>query len=218
MQTGHGAEVALNKHPIPVNQTKDRSMTTSTDHKRAATAGPVVPATVFRPRTAGPADAPALIRHLQRLGNGDRYNRFFSGMSDDGIRRYVDGFDWSRMVATCVYSEEDLVGVAELGWEVRGAPRRAELALSVDAGFRRSGLATWLVSEVFRTGRQAGVEQVYASWVGGNDAVGRIMRSHGASIWLNGTHWRGDLSLPGSVDVPATSVGETSRPSILSRV
>lgn len=119
-------------------------------------------------------------------------------MSDDGMRRYVDGFDWSRMVATCVYSEDDLVGVAELGWEKRGAPRRAELAISVEAGFRRSGLATWLVSEVFRTGRQAGVEQVYASWVGGNDAVGRIMRSYDATIWLNGTHWQGNLSLPGA--------------------
>ncbi|MFT7573465.1 MAG: GNAT superfamily N-acetyltransferase [Paracoccaceae bacterium] len=152
-------------------------MTTSTDRRLSVSPAPVVPATVFRPRTAGPADAPALIRHFQRLGNGDRYNRFFSAMSDDGIRRYVDGFDWSKMLATCVYSEDDLVGVAELGWEKRGAPRRAELALSVDAGSRRRGLATWLVSEVFRTGRQAGVEQVYASWVGGNDAVGRIMRS-----------------------------------------
>ena len=162
-------------------------MNTSTDHGVSSYSDRVVPATVFRPRTADPADAPALIRHFRSLGNVDRYNRFFSAMSDEGIGNYVDGFDWSKMVATCVYSDNDLVGIAELGWEERGVPQRAELALSIDASFRRRGLATWLVSEVFKTGRRAGVEQVYASWVGGNDAVGKIMRSYDSSIWLNGT-------------------------------
>ena len=92
--------------------------------------------TVYRPRIARPEDAPALIRHYRRLGNFDRYTRFFSAMSDDGIRRYVETFDWTRMIAVCVYSDEHLVGVAELGWEERGAPERAELGISVDAGFR----------------------------------------------------------------------------------
>ncbi|MGB0632733.1 MAG: GNAT family N-acetyltransferase [Alphaproteobacteria bacterium] len=161
--------------------------------------------TVFRPRIAGPANAPALIRHYARLGDFDRYTRFFSAMSDDGLQNYVAAFDWTRMIAVCVYSDEELVGVAELGWEERGKPERAELGVSIDAGFRRRGLASWLISELFVAGRQAGVEHVYASWVGGNDAVGRIMRSHGASIWLSGNHWQGELRLP---DIPATAVAD----------
>ena len=160
--------------------------------------------TVYRPRIARPEDAPALIRHYRRLGNFDRYTRFFSAMSDDGIRRYVETFDWTRMIAVCVYSDEDLVGVAELGWEERGAPERAELGISVDAGFRRRGLASWLVCDLVDAGRRAGVESVYASWVGGNDAIGRIMRSFGASIWLSGNHWQGELRLANAeIGLPA---------------
>ena len=169
--------------------------------------------TVYRPRIARPEDAPALIRHYRRLGNFDRYKRFFSAMSDDGIRHYVETFDWTRMIAVCVYSDEDLVGVAELGWEERGAPKRAELGISVDAGFRRRGLASWLVCDLVDAGRRAGVESVYASWVGGNDAIGRIMRSFGASIWLSGNHWQGELRLanaeigPPAGDRPRNSSG-----------
>jgi len=151
--------------------------------------------TVFPTRLAGLGDAPALIEHYRRLGDFDRYTRFFSAMSDDGIDRYVDAFDWSRMIAVCVYSDERLVGVAELGWGDGGSPERAELGVSIDAGFRRRGLASWLVSSLFDAGREAGVEEIYASWVCGNDAVGRILRSHGASIWLSGTHWQGELEL-----------------------
>ena len=151
--------------------------------------------TVFPPRLAGPGDAPALFEHYRRLGDFDRYTRFFSAMSDDGIGRHVDAFDWSRMIAVCVYSDEQLVGVAELGWGDGSSPERAELGVSIDAAFRRRGLASWLVSSLFDAGREAGVETIYASWVGGNDAVGRILRSHGASIWLSGTHWQGELKL-----------------------
>ena len=151
--------------------------------------------TVYRLRIAGPEDAHALIQHYRRLGNFDRYTRFFSAMSDDGIRRYVEKFDWTRMIAVCVYSDEHLVGAAELGWEERGSPERAELGISVDAGFRRRGLASWMVCDLLDAGRRAGVESVYASWLGGNDAVGQIMRSYGASIWLSGNHWQGELRL-----------------------
>ena len=160
--------------------------------------------TVYRPRIARPEDAPALIRHYQRLVNFDRYTRFFSAMSDDGIRRYVETFDWTRMIAVCVYSDELLVGAAELGWEERGVPERAELGISVDADFRRRGLGSWMVCDLLDAGRRAGVESVYASWVGGNDAIGRIMRSYGASIWLSGNHWQGELRLANAeIGLPA---------------
>jgi GNAT superfamily N-acetyltransferase len=136
--------------------------------------------TVLPPRLVGPGDAPALIEHYRRLNDFDRYTRFF---------------DWSRMIAVCVCSDERLVGVAELGWGDGSSPERAELGVSIDAAFRRRGLASWLVSSLFDVGREVGVETIYASWVGGNDAVGQILRSHGASIWLSGTHWQGELNL-----------------------
>ncbi len=150
---------------------------------------------VSRPRLAGPQDIPSLLAHYLRLSELDRYTRFFSAMSDEGIERYVDASDWSRMVAVCVYSGDELVGVAELGWDECGKPINAELGVSVEARFRRRGLASWLVYELLRWGAAVGVQNVNASWVGGNDAVGRIMREYGAQIWLSSNHWRGKVSL-----------------------
>ena len=156
-------------------------------------------AKVSQPRRAGPQDLPSLLAHYLRLSELDRYTRFFSAMSDDGIARYADASDWSRMVAVCVYSGDEVVGVAELGWDECGRPLNAELGISVEARLRRRGLASWLVYELFRWGAAIGIQNVHASWVGGNDAVGRIMREYGAEIWLSGNHWRGKvplLSLP----------------------
>ena len=160
-------------------------------------------AKVSQPRRAGPQDTPFLLAHYLRLNELDRYTRFFSAMSDDGIERYADASDWSRMVAVCVYSGEDLVGVAELGWEECGKPAKAELGVSVEAGFRRRGLASWLVHELFRWGAAIGVQDVHASWVGGNDAVGRIMQEYDAKIWLSCNHWRGQVSLASRPEVVA---------------
>jgi hypothetical protein len=153
------------------------------------------PVTVFRPRSAGPQDARALINHFQRLSVVDRYNRFFSPQSDDALQRYVETFDWTRMVATVVFSEDKLVGVAELGWGEKDAPQQAELALSVDLGFRYSGLATWLVSEVLQAGRRAGVQKIHASWLSGNDAIFKIIQGYGATISPSANHWIGSFCL-----------------------
>lgn len=155
------------------------------------------------------ADAPAIAAHLKRLAEFDRYSRFFSAMSDEGIDRYVDGFDWSRMIATGLYQSDTLIGIAELGWEARahmqaGAhsqdgtnsengtpPDTAEMAVSVDNAYRHRGIAAWLVNETVRRGRKAGIRRMEASWIGGNDSIAKIMRRLEAQVWLNGSHWHG---------------------------
>lgn len=152
------------------------------------------------------ADAPAVRDHLKRLGEFDRYSRFFSAMSDDGIERYVDGLDWSRMLAAGLYRNDSLIGLAELGWAETPAvpegapfgmakPSIAELAVTVDPAYRHRGIGTWLVSEVVRCGRIAGIGHIEASWIGGNDSISKIMHGLDAQIWLNGSHWRGIAAL-----------------------
>jgi GNAT superfamily N-acetyltransferase len=143
-------------------------------------------------RVLSALDALAIKAHFKRMNNVDRFTRFFSAMSDEGIDRYVDGFDWSRMAATALFKNEDIIALAELGWEAGTRPGSAELAVSVEPGFRRRGAASWLVDEVVGQGRLRVVRRMHASWVGGNDAVARIMRRHDAKIWLNGSHWRGE--------------------------
>lgn len=152
--------------------------------------------------TLSASDAPGIAAHLKRLGVFDRYSRFFSAMSDDGIDRYVAGFDWSRMLATGLYENDTLIGIAELGWEDGTAPNTvdaadtAEIAVTVDSACRHRGIASWLINETARRGHAAGVRRMEASWVGGNDAIAKIMHRLDAKIWLNGaSHWRGIAAL-----------------------
>ena len=147
------------------------------------------------------ADVPAISDHLKRLGDFDRYSRFFSAMSDGGIDRYVDGLDWSRMIAVGLYQGDTLIGLAELGWDAAAdcrdgtRPDTAEMAVTVDTAYRQRGIAAWLVAEAGRQGRKAGVCRMEASWIGGNDAIARIMRRMDAQVWLSGSNWHGTASL-----------------------
>ena len=145
------------------------------------------------------AEAPAISDHLKRLSEFDRYSRFFSAMSDNGIDRYVDGFDWSRMIAVGLYKSDALIGIAELGWEdashSKDGTHIAEMAVTVDSAFRHRGIATWLVKETAHRGHNTGLRQMEASWIGGNNSIAKIMRGLDAQIWLNGSHWRGVASL-----------------------
>lgn len=165
---------------------------------RAPLLGPIDRLTL---ETLSAADAPAIAGHLKRLNELDRYSRFFSAMSDDGLDRYVDGFDWSRMIAVGLYRNDTLIGIAELGWEEGSggkngqSPESAEMAVTVDSAYRHLGIAGWLVNETVRRGRIAGIRRMEASWIGGNDSIARIMRRLDAQTWLNGSHWRGIAAL-----------------------
>jgi len=141
--------------------------------------------------TLSSSDAPAVRDHLMRLDEMDRYSRFFSAMSDESIDRYVARLDWSRMIAVGLYHDDALIGVAELGWEDGPFTGTAEMAVTVDSTCRHRGIAGWLVNETVRRGRKAGIRRMEATWIGGNDSIAKIMRSHGARIWLGGSHWCG---------------------------
>jgi len=98
--------------------------------------------------TLAASEAPAIRRHLGRLEEFDHYSRFFSAMSDENIDRYVERLDWGRMIAVGLYQDDDLIGIAELGWEKDGYPDIAEMAATVDSAYRHRGIAGWLVKEV----------------------------------------------------------------------
>jgi GNAT superfamily N-acetyltransferase len=141
--------------------------------------------------TLSVADVPAISGHLKRLEEFDRYSRFFSAMSDESIDRYVSRLDWSRMIAVGLYHQDDLLGIAELGWAEGARSDSAEMAVTVDSAYRHRGIAGWLVNEAVQRGRKAGVRRMEATWVGGNDSIAKIMRGRGAHVWLNGSHWCG---------------------------
>ena len=150
---------------------------------------------MFTIRRLGRKDTKKLIEHFQRLGDYDRYKRFFAAVSDIGIETITRRFDWGRSLLVGAFNGELLVGVAELGWGSGEAPTTAEIAMSVDEIYRNRGLASFLVGRVCSLGKTYGVEQVYATWVNGNDAVDRIMKGIGATTRREGSSWRGEGSL-----------------------
>lgn len=151
--------------------------------------------TDIRARPLTGLDSGRLIAHFQRMNEVDRYTRFFSAVSDDGIRNIVSGFDWSRMIAVGAFRNNLLLGIAELGWESGQTPVRAELAMSVDREYRNVGLASWLIKGAFRMGQERGVREIYASWIGGNDPVGRIMNRLNARMSIDRSVCRADITL-----------------------
>ena len=119
--------------------------------------------------TLAAADAPAISRHLGRLEGFDRYSRFFSGMSDENIDRYVERLDWGRMIAVGLYQDDDLIGIAELGWEDDGCSDTAEMAVTVDSAYRHRGIGD--------------EKQVSAGWKhAGSAATTRSTNSCAASV------------------------------------
>ena len=151
--------------------------------------------TDIRARPLTELDSGRRIAHFQRMNEVDRYTRFFSAVSDDGIRNIVSGFDWSRTIAVGAFRNNLLLGIAELGWESGQTPVRAELAMSVDREYRNVGLASWLIKGAFRMGQDRGVREIYASWIGGNDPVGRIMNRLNARMSIDRSVCRADITL-----------------------
>ena len=135
-------------------------------------------------------DTDLLTQHFCRLSTFDRYCRFFSATSAEGIRAIVDRFDWSRLCAAGAFYGGRIVGIGELGWE-NLKPVVAEVAFSVEETWRKKGLATRLINEVIKNGRQLGIKRIYATWLPGNDAVRRIITSQGGKCWHEGGLSRG---------------------------
>jgi RimJ/RimL family protein N-acetyltransferase len=141
------------------------------------------------------SDADAILRHFGAFDSFDRFARFFSSRSDAGLKNFVEGFDWSRMIAVGAFAEDRLVGLAELGWEEGDDGSLAELAFSVSPDWRNRGIGTWAARRVCHEARGRGVRRIFAIWLGDNAAAFRIMRALDAWIARDGQVMRGELDL-----------------------
>ena len=141
-------------------------------------------------------DTDLITQHFCRLSTFDRYCRFFSATSAEGIRAIVDRFDWSRLCAAGAFHDGRIVGIGELGWE-NLKPAVAEVAFSVEETWRKKGLATRLINEVIKNGRYLGIKRICATRLPGNDAMRRIITSQGGKCWHEGGLSRGAFLLSG---------------------
>jgi RimJ/RimL family protein N-acetyltransferase len=152
-----------------------------------------------------PSDAPLLAEHLIRLSPDDRRLRFGGLlMPDDLIRRYVEGMDWPRAWQVGRFDAGALRGVVQLSvprsdtdadapWMKRGT---AEFGISVEAPWRRQGIAWQLIHEAIAVARNRDVRDLYMVCCPENEPMRRLARKVGLRLTYASGEVMGHAELP----------------------
>ena len=133
----------------------------------------------------GLADLPAMQAHLKRLDEIDRVQRFAQPASDLVIDRYLEHLNFLRDVFYGAHADTDdssrpLIGLCHLALSANG--RWAEIGVSVDADFRRQGIARQLLERATLHAINFGVEEVVMYFLPYNTGLIELARRHGMSI------------------------------------
>ena len=131
-----------------------------------------------------PADSEAIVAHLLRLSPDDRSMRFAAGLvTDETIRRYVAGIPFARDALFGVVDDCGVLVALAHGcvYSVQGRGR-VEAAFSVDADWRRHGLATRLMAALERFAMATGAEALVAMCVVRNLPMRRIFERAGMTL------------------------------------
>lgn len=108
-------------------------------------------------RTLTPKDRDSLLSHFLALDVNSRRLRFCHSIKDEGLLKYVDGFDFSKDVILGISdpAEPDtLLGVAELRPAGDGV---AEMAFSVLPSVQKNGLGKELLGKALVKAKIAGL-------------------------------------------------------------
>ncbi|SEP09871.1 GNAT family N-acetyltransferase [Aquisalimonas asiatica] len=114
--------------------------------------------------------------HLLRLGPQDRRDRFAGVVSDAFIRSYCARVDPFSLTLFGAFVDGELRAVGEFAMLSHDAPRRAELAFSVESGWQNRGLGTALFRRLVMHARNRAVSRVYIVSEPGNRRMHRIAR------------------------------------------
>ncbi len=123
-----------------------------------------------------PTDGPGLRESFRHLSDEARHSRFLSGMrelSDDMLRRLVDSVDGVDHIALVlvVFPEDGADHAVGIGRIVRlpDDPSAADIAITVEDGWRRRGVGSALLDELIRR-RPTGVTSLSTHIAAGNRA------------------------------------------------
>jgi GNAT superfamily N-acetyltransferase len=124
-----------------------------------------------------------LLAHLLALGAEDRRLRFEHSLSDEGIRRYVEGIDLSRDVIFVVTDANlAIVGAAHLA----RTEAYAQLGVSVLTQSRRQGIGAALLDRCVARARSWGVRVMFMSCLVENAPMMHLARKKGLTIAASG--------------------------------
>jgi len=153
--------------------------------------------------TAG--ERPAVLAHLLQLNADDRYGRFATSLSDNGIEAYVARIDFAQDICVATTGKDgQIAGFVHLA--VHGDS--AELGASVDARWRRQGLARRLFADAVELALTGSIREIHLAT--GHQVARRIFAGMGYPCLLRATYPRGIIVLRAFQSL-ATQQLDTSR-------
>ena len=148
-------------------------------------------------KTLGPAHRDDILEHLLGLPEDDRYLRFGHAASDEQIRRYVDGMDFSRDEVFGVFDRQLRLGaLAHLACPRPGRCEVAEYGVSVAHRWRGQGFGTRLFTHAMLLARNRGTAVLLVHALAENQPMLRIARAAGATVQRHGPDAEARVCLP----------------------
>ncbi|HEY9102677.1 GNAT family N-acetyltransferase [Chitinimonas sp.] len=128
------------------------------------------------------SDAPAMLEHLLGLGEADRTQRFNQSCGTAAIEHYVAGLEYDRDAHYGVWLPERqrLIGLTHLA--IDSQYRFAEIGVSVDAGFRRRGVASRMLKRAILHACNHGVAEVVMYFLPYNTELIELARRQGMRL------------------------------------
>ena len=132
----------------------------------AATLDTMVVATMsLRFASLTPPDQPAIVDHLLGLEGEDRVLRFNATLPDGKVAEYAARWNFANDIVEGAWDGDRLVGIIHLPVFRVGPDLVAELGVSVDARWRKRGIATVLADRVVEASRERGVGRIYINFL-----------------------------------------------------
>jgi GNAT superfamily N-acetyltransferase len=145
------------------------------------------------------ANRTAVQQHLLALDDRDRYLRFGHLATDDQVRRYVEGIDFTHDEVFGVFNRRlELVAMAHLayGADAPDAEACAEFGVSVASHLRGRGLGERLFAHAELHARNRGVHTLVVHALSENAPMLRIARQAGATVERHGAESQALVRLP----------------------
>jgi GNAT superfamily N-acetyltransferase len=129
------------------------------------------------------SDRPAFLAHLLRLGPKGRYSRFSMTMSDAAITAYAEQHFKETNFYFGYFDRAGLRGVVEAHCMDR-ACLSAELAFSIELGWRGQGLGKSLFEHAMQEARKRGVRFLHIHCLAHNFAMLSLIRTFGGHVQI----------------------------------
>lgn len=129
-----------------------------------------------------PVDHTAFEAHLLALDPESRRSRFGMAANDAFLEQYAARCITLNAIIHGAFLDDRLIGVAELRPLGTLFSGEAEIAFSVEAGWRNCGIGTELFARTLRSARNRGYERLYMSCLRHNAPMRSLARKFSAEI------------------------------------